>query len=67
MVWFTFTKDFDFRPSGEHRVTVSYKAGMTTQVTRECALRASAVDAGKKAGRPKTDQRGKDDAEAGSA
>jgi hypothetical protein len=67
MVWFTFTKDFDFRPSGEHRVTVSYKAGMTTQVTRECAARAAALDAGKKASRPKSDRTENDDAETSGA
>ncbi|OJU12751.1 MAG: hypothetical protein BGN85_08795 [Alphaproteobacteria bacterium 64-11] len=43
MVWVTFTRDFDFSPEAMGgRVTVAYKAGMTKNVTRECAAKALA-------------------------
>lgn len=40
-MWLRFTSDYDFSPDARGgRVTIAYKAGMTRNVTRECADRA---------------------------
>lgn len=45
-MWVRFTADFPFSPEVRGgRVTIAYKAGMTMNVTRECADKA--VGAGK--------------------
>lgn len=42
----TFVADFDFNPAAfKGRVTVSYRAGTTASVTRECAAAAKAAKA----------------------
>ena len=44
MVWVKFTSDFDFSPAARKGlVTVAYKAGVTENVTRECADKAIAA------------------------
>lgn len=44
---FIFTKDFDFRPEGEWRSIVEFKASEKPQtVTRECAKKAKSAGAG---------------------
>lgn len=42
-----FTKDFDYTPSAERRVTIAYKAGMTETVKREAGEAAIAAGAGR--------------------
>lgn len=45
-----FTKDFDYTPSAERRVTIAYKAGTTETVKREAgeaAIEAGAADEAK--------------------
>ncbi len=47
MVWFNFTKDFDFSPAALNgRVTTAYRAGTRFNVTHECADLAEAAEAG---------------------
>jgi hypothetical protein len=47
MMWFRFTRDFDFSPAERRgRVTVAYKAGMLQNVTRACAEAAEKAEAG---------------------
>lgn len=41
MAWVRFTGDYNFRPT--YAVTIAYKAGMTQNVTRECATLAIAA------------------------
>ena len=65
MVWFAFTKEFDYRPTGEHRVTISYRAGDIEQVTRECATRATELGCGHRTSNPQ--KVGKTNAETGSS
>jgi len=44
MPWVRFIADFDFSPAARRGwVTVAYKAGMTKNVTRECAEKAVAA------------------------
>jgi hypothetical protein len=40
-----FTKDFDYTPSAERRVTIAYKAGMDLTVKREAGEAAVAAGA----------------------
>jgi hypothetical protein len=40
-MWLRFTADFNFKPSPA--VTISYRAGMTKNVTRACAAAAVAA------------------------
>ncbi|KAK0350347.1 hypothetical protein LTR94_029390, partial [Friedmanniomyces endolithicus] len=40
-----FTRDYDYTPSGERRVTIAFKAGMTETVKRECGEAAIAAGA----------------------
>lgn len=43
-MWVRFTADFPFSPEARGgRVTIAYKAGMTMNVTRECADKAIAA------------------------
>jgi hypothetical protein len=43
-MWLSFTADYDFSPEAKAgRVTLAYKAGMTANVTRECADKAIAA------------------------
>jgi len=47
MTKFVFEKDFDFRPEGDWRSIVEYKASEEPQtVTRECAVKAKAAGVG---------------------
>lgn len=41
-----FIGDYDYTPSGERRVTIAYKAGMTLTVKREAGEAAIAAGAG---------------------
>ena len=42
--WIEFTADFDFSPAASKGAsTVAYKAGMKSNVTRECAEKALAA------------------------
>nr|WP_313041044.1 hypothetical protein [Brevundimonas diminuta] len=41
-----FIKDYDYTPSGERRVTIAFKAGMTETVKREAGEAAIAAGAG---------------------
>lgn len=46
-MWIRFTRDFDFSPAAKGGcVTIAYKAGMTENVTRECATLAVAAGRG---------------------
>jgi hypothetical protein len=40
MPWVQFSSDYDHTPVAMPNVTVAYLAGMTRNVTRECAARA---------------------------
>lgn len=40
MPWVSFGRNFDFTPAAMPNVTVAYLAGMTRNVTRECAALA---------------------------
>lgn len=41
-MWVRFLADHDYRPAGDWRTTIAYKAGMRCSVTRECAEQAGA-------------------------
>lgn len=41
-----FIKDYDYTPTGERRVTIAFKAGMTETVKREAGEAAIAAEAG---------------------
>jgi hypothetical protein len=50
-----FSKDYDYTPSGERRVTIAYKAGMDLTVKREAgeaAVKAGAAEEVKEVTRP---------------
>lgn len=51
MPWFSFTADFDFRPT--RRVTLAYRAGATLLITTPAAEAAEAAGAGKRVPKPK--------------
>lgn len=53
MVWVKFTLDFDFSPAARKGlVTIAYKAGVTENVTRECADKAVAAGRAKRTTKP---------------
>ena len=56
MPWFSFTTDFDFRPT--RRVTLAYKAGSTILIPTPAAEAAEAAGAGRRVQRPKADDAG---------
>lgn len=45
-----FTKDYDYTPTGERRVTIAYKAGMDLTVKREAGEAAVAAGAAREIG-----------------
>jgi hypothetical protein len=53
-MWVRFTADFPFSPEVRGgRVTIAYKAGMTMNVTRECADKAIAAEKAVRTGSPR--------------
>ena len=51
-----FTKDFDYTPSGERRVTIAYKAGWEGTIKREAAEAAIAAGRAKEIAPPKSSE-----------
>jgi hypothetical protein len=51
MPWFSFDRDFDFRPT--RRMVLAYKAGSTLLITTPAAEAAEAAGAGKRVSKPK--------------
>ena len=58
-MWVRFTKEFDFTPDEDRRVTVAYKPGAVANVRRQCADKAIAAGAAE----PHIPESGADDAE----
>lgn len=50
-----FTRDYDYTPTGERRVTIAYKAGATETVKRECGDAAVAAKAAVEIDQPAPD------------
>lgn len=51
MPWFSFSADFDYRPT--RRVTLAYRAGATLLIPTAAAEAAEAAGAGKRVPKPK--------------
>ncbi|WP_343711907.1 hypothetical protein [Inquilinus sp.] len=56
MPWFSFTSDFDYRPT--RRVMLAYKAGTTQMIPTAAAEAAESAGAGKRVQKPKADDAG---------
>jgi hypothetical protein len=56
MPWFSFDRDFDYRPT--RRLVLAYKAGTTLLLPTATADAAEAAGAGRRVSKPKADDAG---------